>query len=133
MQRFRFGLQCKKNREKLPFPILFFVFLLAAGSFFGFSYPASEQLKLLRCFFFLLRTFTYKCQNFAELSVRKFQDAYGSFSWKPFFYSVFVNFTRLSASAKSFVNAELHHFKAVFQQSFTELARSFALRLCVCR
>ena len=136
MQRFRVVCGVKKMGKSYVFMSfsLFFLRLQPIRSACEFlQVQKLKQLELLRCVFFPLWTCTDKCQNFTELFVCEFQNAYGSFSWKPFFYSIFVDFARFSASAKSFVNAELHHFKTVFQQSFTKLARSFALRFCVCR
>ena len=131
MQRFRLVCGVKKMGKSYVF-MCFSLFFLRRSLFF-FYFGKLKQLELLRCFFFLLWTFTDECQNFAELFVCELQNAYGSFSWKPFFYSIFVNFARLSASAKSFVNAELHHLKPIFQQVFPEFVCSFALRFCVCR
>ena len=131
MQRFRLVCGVKKMGKSCVF-MCFSLFFYACSPFF-FYFRKLKQLELLRCFFFPLWTCTDKCQNFTELFVCEFQNAYSSFPRKPFFYSIFVDFARLPASAKPFVNAELHHFKTVFQQVFPEFARSFALRLRVCR
>lgn len=136
MQRFRLVCGVKKMEKSCIF-LRFSLFFLRLQPILPvrefLQVQKLKQLELLRCVFFPLWTCTDKCQNFTELFVCELQNADSSFSRKPFFYSVFVNFARFSASAKPFVNAELHHFKTVFQQVFPEFARSFALRLRVCR
>ena len=135
MQRFRLVCSVKKIEKSYLFFISFFVFFTCCPFFLSvtFSSLSIKTIGVVAVLFLSFGAFAYKCQNFTELFVSKFQNAYSSFFREPFFYSIFMDFARFSTPATSFVNAELHHFKTVFQQVFSEFARSFALRLRVCR